>query len=216
MMVTCQDSKCDLNHNFVKGMLCKMSSLGERVKEVRKYYKLTQNEFAEKLGVSREYVSRLENGKENPSYNTLLSFDVFFNVSQDWLTTGNGKMFGNLDLEQTTIKIRERTVEAVIRAIKSGKDPAEEELIAEAFKTLASMFHILHTSNIIDGKAITLSILCNLHSIINTAASVNRNSNTNFISKSNYSIKESETQAIISEINCLFDIDSDLSDLELE
>lgn len=190
-----------------------MSSLGERAREVRKFYKMTQNEFAEKLGVSREYICRLEKDKESPSNSTLQCFDIFFNVNIDWLITGNGKMFGNLDLENAAPRIRERTTESVIRAIKTGKDPVAEEEIAEAFKLLSSVFHVIDTSNISDGLALILDIMTNLHDVVNAAAKLSRNNNdASIISKEDYVIKERVTNEIIKDINYLFDIDIESSD----
>lgn len=45
--------------------------LGERIKQIRKAVKMTQEKLAEKIGLSVEYISRLERGVSQPSFKTL-------------------------------------------------------------------------------------------------------------------------------------------------
>lgn len=64
--------------------------IGERVKKVRNYYGLTQNEFAEKLLLSRNTVATYEIGRCNPSDSALSLISKEFNVSFEWLKNGTG------------------------------------------------------------------------------------------------------------------------------
>lgn len=64
--------------------------LGKRVKKVRNYYGLTQNEFAEKLLLSRNTVATYEIGRCNPSDSALSLISKEFNVSFEWLKNGTG------------------------------------------------------------------------------------------------------------------------------
>ena len=45
--------------------------LGKNVKKAREKLGLTQEELAEKVGIHVSYVSRIERGKVNPSYDIL-------------------------------------------------------------------------------------------------------------------------------------------------
>lgn len=45
--------------------------LGNRLKQIRKAAKLTQERLAEKTGLSVEYISRIERGVAQPSFKTL-------------------------------------------------------------------------------------------------------------------------------------------------
>lgn len=47
--------------------------LGKNVKKAREQLGLTQEELAEKAGVHVSYISRIERGKVNPSYEVLES-----------------------------------------------------------------------------------------------------------------------------------------------
>lgn len=54
--------------------------IASRIKKLRKANKLSQENFAEKINCSREFVSRLENLKEKPSLKMLLKLSYTFGV----------------------------------------------------------------------------------------------------------------------------------------
>ena len=181
-----------------------MSSIGERVKEVRAYHKMTQKEFASTLGVSREYICRLEANKESPSYETILLFDVVLNVSTEWLTKGVGEMFSADD----AVTITESTKKSVISAIKSMPDCYRKTEAARCFKDLSSIFTILspyvYSKGYSDLENIT-DIIEQLKRIIITVMD-HRKSKTDSITKEHLQIKENSTFNIVQDINDLFDI----------
>ena len=49
-------------------------------------------EFAHKIKVDQAYVTQLTTGKRNPSDRLIDAICREFNVSEDWLRTGNGEM----------------------------------------------------------------------------------------------------------------------------
>ena len=67
--------------------------MNERIKELRKTLGLTQQEFADKIGVKRNTVATYEMGRSVPSDSAIALICREFNVSEDWLRSGNGKMF---------------------------------------------------------------------------------------------------------------------------
>lgn len=54
----------------------------------RKEKKLNQQRVAFDLNISREALSYYENGKREPSLNTLVNMSKYFNVSINYLITG--------------------------------------------------------------------------------------------------------------------------------
>lgn len=70
-----------------------VNSLNERIKKIRKALDLTQQEFADRLGIIRGNIAGYETGKRNPSDAVLSLICNKFNVNEKWLHTGEGKMF---------------------------------------------------------------------------------------------------------------------------
>ncbi len=70
---------------------------GERVKELRKTLGLTLEKFGDKVGVTKQTVSRIENGINNLTEQMTKSICREFNVDYIWLTTGEGEMFVESD-----------------------------------------------------------------------------------------------------------------------
>ena len=64
-----------------------------RIFKIRKDSKMTQDAFAEKLGLSKNFVWMLEKGERVPSERTISDICREFNVNKDWLLTGKGDIY---------------------------------------------------------------------------------------------------------------------------
>lgn len=73
----------------------------KRIKELRKALGLTQSEFAEKVGLTRSSLQKLESGINGPSNSTLVAMCHTFGVSRSWLENGTGEMFVSEKAELT-------------------------------------------------------------------------------------------------------------------
>ena len=67
--------------------------MNKRIAETRKRFNLTQERFAEKLGLTRNFVWMLEKGDRIPSDRTISDICREFGVNEIWLRTGAGEMF---------------------------------------------------------------------------------------------------------------------------
>lgn len=65
----------------------------QRIRKLRRELDLTQQEFAEKIGVSRANIGKYETGISDPSAAVLSLICREFNVNEEWLKTGAGEMF---------------------------------------------------------------------------------------------------------------------------
>nr|DAU68251.1 MAG TPA: Repressor protein CI [Caudoviricetes sp.] len=63
-----------------------MASFATRLKELRTEAKLTQQDLADTIKVSKSTISMYENGKRLPEYETLEAIADYFNVDMDYLT----------------------------------------------------------------------------------------------------------------------------------
>jgi transcriptional regulator with XRE-family HTH domain len=68
-----------------------MAVIGERIKERRNELRWTQEQLAQKAGISKSFLSELENGKRSVSANNLLDLARALSVSLDYLMTGQEK-----------------------------------------------------------------------------------------------------------------------------
>lgn len=75
---------------------------GENVAFFRKKSKITQEELAEKLNVSRQTVSRWENDSALPDVETLIELCELFNCDMDTLVRKNAEDFVNKDSKKQT------------------------------------------------------------------------------------------------------------------
>ena len=73
---------------------------GDRVKQIRKNKGMTLEKFGERVGVTKQTVSRIENGVNALTEQMLLSICREFNVNEDWLRTGEGEMFKERSLSE--------------------------------------------------------------------------------------------------------------------
>lgn len=76
-----------------------MNTMNDRIKILRKNLDLTQQEFANTLGLKRNSVASYEIGRSIPMEAVIISICREFNVSETWLRTGNGEMFNKMDAE---------------------------------------------------------------------------------------------------------------------
>lgn len=70
---------------------------GERVKEVRKALGLTLEKFGEKLGVKKNAISQIENGRNSLTDQMQKAICREYGVDYIWLTSGEGEMFVESD-----------------------------------------------------------------------------------------------------------------------
>ena len=75
-----------------------------RIKELRQSLKLTQKEFASKLCVTRSTVATWETVENVISNRSIINMCKEFNVNENWLRTGEGKMFKDLDRNEQIAK----------------------------------------------------------------------------------------------------------------
>ena len=71
-----------------------------RIKEVRKTAGLTQQEFADRLGIKRGTVANYELGRNEPIDAVISLICREFQVSEVWLRTGAGEMFPSLSEDE--------------------------------------------------------------------------------------------------------------------
>jgi len=67
--------------------------MNERLRQLRKKLGLTQQEFADKLGIPRNNIAGYETGKRSPSEAAVALICREFGANEEWLRKGKGEMF---------------------------------------------------------------------------------------------------------------------------
>lgn len=65
----------------------------ERIRKLRRMLDLTQEKFAERIGIKRNTVATYESGRNEPVDSVVALICREFNVNEEWLRYGTGEMF---------------------------------------------------------------------------------------------------------------------------
>ena len=126
----------------------------ERILEVRKRFKLNQEIFGERIGLSTASVSAIEKGNRDVTDRTIRLICIEFNIDENWLRTGEGDMFVALPTEeldmlaerynlsssakkivQLFVELEENEMDAVIRFIDKIASIPDEPVDLQRGKT---------------------------------------------------------------------------------
>lgn len=66
--------------------------MNERIKLLRRFLNLTQQEFADRIGVKRNTIANYETGRNDPIDSVVSLICREFGVNETWLRTGEGEM----------------------------------------------------------------------------------------------------------------------------
>ena len=105
--------------------------MNNRIKQIRVQNGETQQSFAEKLNITRNYVCLLENRDRAPSDRTIDDICRIYNVNRKWLETGEGEMYRSLE--------RDREIATFFGALVSGDSDERNDLKRKIVQLLAKM-----------------------------------------------------------------------------
>lgn len=101
---------------------------------------MTQQEFADQIGIGPSALSRLELGTNNPSTQTLQLICQQFGVQRVWLTDGVGPMRIPIESDDQLVEAvlagEDEFVKAVIRGI--AKTPGGWEKMRDVFNAISA------------------------------------------------------------------------------
>ena len=101
--------------------------MNERIKQLRKALDLTQQEFADRIGMKRNSIANYEIERNTPIDAVIVSICREFNVNEEWLRTGEGEMF---------CEIKSNDIIAMASRLLGEKDPMFEAFV-ETYSTLS-------------------------------------------------------------------------------
>lgn len=95
---------------------------GGRVRQIRKQKSMTLEQFGEKVGVTKQTISRIENGINSLTEQMILSICREFGVNENWLRNDEGKMF-------VEVPAKDEYFKAVTQISKSNDKLAMQAII---------------------------------------------------------------------------------------
>ena len=96
--------------------------IGSRIKEARKNAKLTQDQLAEKLGISVAYMSQIETGKATINLNRLAQLSVLLQTEISYFLTGTTTGANNYLTEEFNTLLSQCTPEQMNLAYRITRE----------------------------------------------------------------------------------------------
>ena len=99
-----------------------LEQVGKRLRRVRSQMEMTREQFAEKVGISPQFLAEIENGKKGMSAETLFKICNRFDLSADYILLGKASSAHLSDPVQTALNSFPEPyielTEEIIRAIE--------------------------------------------------------------------------------------------------
>lgn len=112
--------------------------MGERIKELRKALGLTQQKFADGMGVKQNTIAQYESGRNAPIDAVITLICRTYEVDETWLRTGEGEMFKpksrNEELFEFAKKVAEGdpgSIQAQLLAVMARLTDEQWEVLAQ-------------------------------------------------------------------------------------
>lgn len=127
-------------------------AISDNIKKIRTDKKLTQQEFADRIGVKRNTVATYEMGRSMPTNAARQLICREFGIRREWLETGEGEMYANNDnqgiIQQLLreIDLDEKSREFLKNFLRLN--PENRKLVVTGLEQLAKMYfrseHVEH------------------------------------------------------------------------
>lgn len=101
-----------------------------RIRQVRMNANLSQTEFAERINLSKNFISLVENGGREPSDRTIRDICREFGVNEIWLRTGVGDPFQQ--------SLRAQEISALVRTLLDDRPEAFRARLVTALLRFSS------------------------------------------------------------------------------
>lgn len=128
--------------------------MNERIKQIRKSLQLTQQEFADKLGVARNNIAGYETNKRCPSDAVVSLICREFGINENWFRNGEGEMYEQITDQQKVMKyaglLLKDTDSVVANAIKTFMVTYEQ--LDDTSKTVLEKIAMQYINNLKGGQ----------------------------------------------------------------
>lgn len=116
--------------------------LGGLIKELREEKKLTQSDFAKDIGISRTYVSEIENGRKIPSKEVLSKIRKRFRLPDDYFEVEEKERKKMLQIKITKVNLYKKRIISDMTTLDVYRE--EFGAIVDVFADLLYQYHLLN------------------------------------------------------------------------
>ena len=118
--------------------------MDERIKKLRKTLGLTQQKFADAIGVRQNTVAQYEMGRNPPNDTVITLICREFSVNEAWLRTGDGEMFAPKTRNEELFEFAVKAAESPPSAIQAQLLAVMSRLTDDQWEVLAQVAHELY------------------------------------------------------------------------
>ena len=112
----------------------------DSIKHLRKdILKKTQDDFSSRIGLSRNFIAQIETGVKIPSDRTINDICREFNVNEEWLRTGNGKMLKEKTINEELVELTDKLLSEESTSFKNRLVSALARLTEEQWDLLENI-----------------------------------------------------------------------------
>jgi len=80
-------------------------AVGKRIRKIRESQKMSQTEFAGRIGLTQTSLSMIETATSNQTKKNIKLICSTYHVNEDWLLTGEGDMYAESPMEKEFVVI---------------------------------------------------------------------------------------------------------------
>lgn len=84
----------------------------ERIKEIRKENHLTQKEFGERIGTTRDVITNIELGRVDAKDHMIKLIAKEFDVNENWIKSGEGEKYPEISDDEKLARLIGKTIGA--------------------------------------------------------------------------------------------------------
>lgn len=84
----------------------------ERIKEIRKENHLTQKEFGERIGTTRDVITNIELGRVDAKDHMIKLISKEFDVNENWIKSGEGEKYPEISDDEKLARLIGKTIGA--------------------------------------------------------------------------------------------------------
>lgn len=126
----------------------------ERILELMKINKITAKELTDKLEIANSAITDWKKGKSKPSTEAVIKISKYFNVTADWLLTGEGEMYkSKVDIKPKVYDNEELNIdeELILETYKNSDRQTKKEILtfiaSKTFTPKSIKSKLYHSAN---------------------------------------------------------------------